>query len=52
MITLGMILGSMVKDNPAIVIMATGKLEVGKPVEPTGIKLGNIEGKQVIILTI
>ena len=52
MITLGMILSEMLKGNPQLVVMATTQLEVGKPIEPTGMKVMTINEKQVIVLTI
>lgn len=52
MVTLGMVLGKFIVENPRLVIMPTRKLESGRPVEVEGIKLATIDGKQVLVLTI
>lgn len=52
MITFGMVIGSLIKGNPRIVIMATKKVVVGTAVEVEGIKIAQIDNEPVIVLTI
>jgi hypothetical protein len=53
MITLGMLIGALVKGNPGVIVMATKKIEAGSAVEVTSIKISETKEKdQIIVLTI
>lgn len=52
MMTLGQVLHALTKSNPRIVIMPTRKLESGKVVEVDGMKVGEVNGEKVLILTV
>lgn len=49
-ITLGMILGKMIPENPRIVVMLTKKVEVGNAVEVESIKIATIGDDKIPVL--